>query len=148
MIKALKAFFEESIKEPEQPLDQHGKSLACCALMIEIAAIDEHFCADEQIALKQEMQRQFKLQDAELDELVDLATREQKETSSMYPFTKMVNDACTKAEKFELMVGMWRIAFADQQLDKYEEYMIRKLADLLHVGHSDFIRAKKVAQQA
>jgi uncharacterized tellurite resistance protein B-like protein len=60
----------------------------------------------------------------------------------MYQFTQQVNEHCSVQDKFDLIAGMWRIAYADGELDKYEEYVIRKVADLIHVAHSDFIRAK------
>jgi uncharacterized tellurite resistance protein B-like protein len=41
---------------------------------------------------------------------------------------------------------MWELAYADAELDKYEEYVIRKVADLIYVSHSEFIRAKTVAK--
>ena len=37
---------------------------------------------------------------------------------------------------------MWTIAFADEEIDKYEEYLIRKISDLTYVSHSDFIKSK------
>ncbi len=42
---------------------------------------------------------------------------------------------------------MWQIAYADGQLDKYEEYMIRRVTELTYVSHSDFIRAKQQAKR-
>jgi uncharacterized tellurite resistance protein B-like protein len=42
---------------------------------------------------------------------------------------------------------MWELAFADGDLSKYEEYVIRKVADLIYVSHSEFIRAKTVVKQ-
>jgi uncharacterized tellurite resistance protein B-like protein len=43
---------------------------------------------------------------------------------------------------------MWRIAFADEKLNKYEESLIRQVAELIHVSHRDFIRAKHAARPA
>jgi len=40
---------------------------------------------------------------------------------------------------------MWRVAMADNALSRYEEHVIRKVADLLYVSHSDFIRSKSEA---
>ena len=45
-------------------------------------------------------------------------------------------------EKVGLIENMWRIAFSDEQLDKYEEHLIRKISDLIYVSHSDFIKTK------
>ena len=64
----------------------------------------------------------------------------------MYQFTQRINRYCSHEEKFHLITGMWRIAFADGDLDKYEEYIIRKVSDLIHLGHGEFIRAKHAAR--
>jgi uncharacterized tellurite resistance protein B-like protein len=42
------------------------------------------------------------------------------------------------------MKAMWEMAYADGNLDKYEDYIIRKVADLIYVPHSEFIRAKSL----
>ena len=34
------------------------------------------------------------------------------------------------------------IAFADGHLDKFEEHVVRKIADLIHISHNDFIQSK------
>ena len=37
---------------------------------------------------------------------------------------------------------MWKLAYADGNVDKFEEFLIRKISDLLHIEHSDFINQK------
>ncbi len=48
----------------------------------------------------------------------------------------------------ELVRLMWELALADGEHHHLEEHRIRQLADLLHVSHGDFIRAKLQAQEA
>ena len=43
---------------------------------------------------------------------------------------------------------MWAVAHADNEVHPHEEYVIRKVADLLYVSHSDFIRGKLMHGQA
>ena len=70
------------------------------------------------------------------------AEKKVSESTSLYEHTRLVNDLCDYQDKLKLISNLWIIAFADNQLDKYEEYLIRKISDLLHVSHSDFIREK------
>jgi uncharacterized tellurite resistance protein B-like protein len=42
---------------------------------------------------------------------------------------------------------MWKVAYADGDLDKYEESIIRKVADLLYIWHSDFVNTKLAASK-
>ena len=37
---------------------------------------------------------------------------------------------------------LWRVAYANEVLHKYEEHLVRKVADLLYVPHTAFIKAK------
>ena len=45
-------------------------------------------------------------------------------------------------DKVQLITSLWKVAYADGDLDKYEEHLIRRVADLLYVPHDAFIRAK------
>ena len=45
-----------------------------------------------------------------------------------------------------LIEQIWRIILADDDVDKYEEHLVRRIAELLYVSHRDFIRAKLIAQ--
>ena len=45
-----------------------------------------------------------------------------------------------------MLTAMWRVAFADGDLDKYEEHLIRRTTELLRLDHSDFIRAKQAGR--
>ncbi len=147
MLDGIKAFFSNLLDAEDVNIDSTDpKQLAAAALMIEIATIDEHFDATEIQALVKELQRQFELDSETLHKLIDIARRESDQSTSLYQFTRCVNDEFSHEEKFDLLIGMWRIAYADGNLDKYEEYMVRRVTDLIHVSHGDFIRAKKMAQ--
>ena len=41
---------------------------------------------------------------------------------------------------------LWDVAYADGRLHKYEEHLVRRIADLIHVPHRTFIRAKHKAK--
>lgn len=120
------------------------KQLAVAALLIEVATADHVMDEAELNALISLLERKFSLPHERLVELADLAKAEAADATSIYQFTQLINSECTPQEKFELIKGMWEIAYADNQLDKYEEYVIRKVADLIHVSHSEFIRAKSI----
>ncbi len=58
-----------------------------------------------------------------------------------------MNDALSMEEKRHLILLLWRLAGADNDVDVHEEYTIRRIADLLYVSHEDFIAAKLEAQE-
>ncbi|MBI3171641.1 MAG: TerB family tellurite resistance protein, partial [Hydrocarboniphaga effusa] len=42
---------------------------------------------------------------------------------------------------------LWRVAYADGKLEANEEHLLRRLSDLLHLSHGDFIRARHAAEK-
>ena len=44
------------------------------------------------------------------------------------------------------MTALWQVALADDYLDKYEESIIRKISDLIHLRHSEYIQCKSNAR--
>jgi len=107
---------------------------------------DDRMEAVEKTTLRNILQRKFSLQDEELESLWELAQGEVRDATSLYQFTTLINEAYDYANKVELLEHLWEVAYADGQLDPYEEHLIRKLTDLLYLSHGDFIRAKlKVA---
>ncbi len=145
MLGRIKAFFETAI-ESEEGLSEEKLHLACAALLIEVAIVDQNFAGQELTALKNILISQYGIAEEECDTLTELARQECEQATSMYQFTQLVNSHCRYQDKYQLIKSMWTIAFADGDLDKYEEYIIRKTCDLLHVAHSDFIRAKHDAR--
>jgi len=145
VLNRIKAFFETEIHE-DSSLSHDKINLACAALLIEVATIDQEFDDKEFIALKNILVSQYNIAESECDAIAELARQECEDSTSMYQFTQLVNTHCNHQDKYNLIKGMWTIAYADGDLDKYEEYIIRKTCELLHVAHSDFIRAKHDAR--
>lgn len=149
MLAKIKAFFSAEFDPQEDAaLSERQRHIAVAALLIEVATIDSDFDSNEFELLFDILRQQYELTQSELDEISALARQEREDATSLYQFTQLVNQHFSPGEKFELLRSMWSIAYADDNIDKYEEYIIRKVADLIHVSHSDFIRAKRDARAA
>lgn len=149
MLAKIKAFFSAEFDPQEDAaLSERQRHIAVAALLIEVATIDSDFDSNEFELLFDILRQQYELTQSELDEISALARQEREDATSLYQFTQLVNQHFSAGEKFELLRSMWSIAYADDNIDKYEEYIIRKVADLIHVSHSDFIRAKRDARAA
>lgn len=120
----------------------HQQQLAAAALLIELSKADYVADSAEQLAVIDAVRRISGLDDAELKNLLADARRSSVESTSLYEFTSQINSSFSEAEKFTLMLEMWRVAAADGEIHKYEDHLIRKVAELLYVPHSQFIRAK------
>ncbi|WP_075185322.1 TerB family tellurite resistance protein [Teredinibacter haidensis] len=146
MLNAIKTFFCSELQGSTTSTNEHQQQLACAALLIEVAIVDQEFDSDELQTLTNILQSKFNITPEECETLCTLAQSECEQATSMYQFTQLVNESCSAEEKFELIKGMWTIAYADGNLDKYEEYVVRKVSELIYVSHSDFIRAKLQAR--
>ena len=146
MLARIKAFFNEQIVGTEENTDSTKLvSRAAAALLIEVTRSDYADDPRELEAVRKALRLTFFLDDEQLNELMELADIEARESTSSYDFTRLVNDNFDPNQKLELISAMWQVAYADGRLDKYEEHMIRRVAELIYVPHGEFIRAKLAA---
>lgn len=150
MLKAITSFFENNFSEED---DKHHHSahklqLASAALMIELSKSDQEIDKTETAKLVQILKERFELEQDDLDELITLAEEDVREATSLYQFTSLLNEHFDYAEKVQLIMNMWEVAFADGKIDRYEEHLIRKVAELLYLDHKDFILSKQRAREA
>lgn len=115
---------------------------ACSALLIETALADKVFSQSEMNSMKRTLKDIYKIDENNIEELIKDSEKKVSESTSLYEYTRLINDLCGYEDKVKLVKNLWLIAFSDNQLDKYEEYLIRKISDLLHVSHKDFIEQK------
>jgi len=143
VLAAIQEFFRLKI-EPDASAGpgRHGLQLATAALLFEILRADHDEHPDERTMLEQALRNTFSLSDSETRELAELADCEAAESVSLYQFTGLINQYFSAEEKVQLVEMLWQVAYADGRLDRYEEAAVRKITELLHVPHRDFIRAK------
>ena len=123
----------------------HPIQLATAALLIEVSRADFSIEESERRYVIELLRRQFELTDEELNTLIELGQQEAEQAISLYQFTRLINDNYSPEQKSQLILNLWQVALVDDYLDKHEDHLIRKVADLIHVPHSEFIRTKLVA---
>jgi uncharacterized tellurite resistance protein B-like protein len=84
----------------------------------------------------------FSLTTEQTDALLVLAERQRVQATDYFQFTSLINKEYSQEQKVALIESLWKIAFIDGVLDINEEYLVRKIADLLYVPHTAFIMAK------
>lgn len=147
MIESLKALFRKPGDTDPEEL-QRQLRLAAAALLIEMTRADYTVDSAEKQAMENALQTALKLSVDEVKKLLALAGTAADRATSLYEFTRLINDHYSREEKLELIESMWRVAFSDGDLDKYEERLIRQVSDLVHVPHKEFIRLKlKIAEE-
>ena len=151
MLGIVKQFFDSFLNPSADDggtTQQHKLQLACAALLFELTAADQHRSEEELTLLRTLLRDNFKLDEQALDRLWDLAQLEARSATSLYQFTSLINAGFGYQQKTALLEQLWLLAFADHRLDSHEEHLIRRIADLLHLTHGDFIRAKLAARDA
>ena len=149
MIKNLKSYLDNFLQAPPENDAPHLSriELATAVLMIEISLADENIGDSEYKTIKNILLDQFDLDKMRINELIALAEDEVDHAVSLHEFSEIINNELSATEKINIIENLWHVAYADAYLHKYEEYYIRKIADLLHVSHSDYIKTKLKAEK-
>lgn len=145
MISKLQDFFNTYLN-PREGADADDASqqmrLAVAALLLEIAVSDFESDPQERQTIIDIVRQGFGISAGEADALIALAEEEHRASTDYFQFTRLINQHYSPQQKVDLVESLWRVAFADGELHRYEEHVIRRLADLLHVSHRDFIASK------
>lgn len=140
MFEKLKQLFtgvDEDSKDTSMSLE-----LAAAALLIEVSKSDYQQDPAEIEKIRELLVRCFSVSLADIEDFMATAKVLNKDSTSLYPFTRYINDNCNNIEKYELIVALWEVAIEDGRIDKYEDHLIRKISDLIYLPHTEFIRAK------
>jgi uncharacterized tellurite resistance protein B-like protein len=119
-----------------------GPNLAVAALLVEVLRADYDVAPAERQQVMTSVSALLGLSTEETQALVEEAERHIDKSHDLYQFTSQINRTYTEGDKVRLLEALWRVANADQIVHKYEEHLVRRVADLLHVPHSGFIAAK------
>ena len=125
--------------------EHRALELACAALMFEVARADFSVETTEQDTVTSLLKAQFNLSADEVPTITEAAVEQADAATCLFEFTRTLNELASAEQKRDLLAMMWRVAMADDALNRYEEHVIRKVADLLYVPHGDFIAAKQSA---
>ena len=129
---------------PEATAEQIN--MACAALLLEVAEADYVDDPAETEAILHALKTELDLDQGAVRALLDRARKETGGATDLFPYTHLLNQRLEREQKCAILTAMWRVAFADGNLDMYEEHLIRRATELLHLDHADFIAAKQAAR--
>ncbi len=136
------------VGDSEEP-DAYWEERLGALLLIEIARSDATIDPLELDAIRQAIQVScLSIETAEIEEIITAAQNDTEQMVSLHEQIRQINASFSRQQKLSLVEQMWRVAFADGDLDKYEESMIRKLCGLIHVPHKEYIQAKLKVTEA
>ena len=149
--------FNQLLKQISSALDPQSSSSVVApldiervsaVLLVEIARADHDISQEERDAISKALAATSTLTATELNELIDEVFDSADHVLSLHAHVSLINESFNKEDKLALVTQMWRVAFADGNVDGYEEYTIRKISDLLFIKHRDYMQAKlRVAKE-
>ena len=137
----------QSLKRALQPADAQARDeispeMAAAVLLLSMERADFDESEEERAVIKHLLARHFDLQDGELEGLLEKAEQEAGESISFYSYVEQLNSTLDHAGKCDVLRMLWEVAYADGRLDPFEEQLMRRLADMLYLPHSDYMRLK------
>ena len=147
MLKTLQSLFF-----PDQPSTastvETRVDAAVAILLMEVARADFEIADEELDVIRRALIDDFDMVEADANELVRHATAEVDDSTGFFPFVRVLNERLDQAQKRQVIETLWRVAYADAGKHHLEESIIRQIADLLYVPHSEFVRARVRAEES
>jgi uncharacterized tellurite resistance protein B-like protein len=145
MIDLIKRFFDKSAVDSDgasSKATEHDVRVATCALLVEMARIDEKFTDAELETILGVLKEKYGLLPDHAGALLSEADKELEESVDLWQFARLINENYTAAEKITIIETLWQIVFVDGRMDKYENYLMHKLSNLLRLSHQQLMEAK------
>lgn len=147
MENPIKLFFEQHLTFFAAEDNAEKKvQLSSAALFMEMMAMDDVCKPKERAVILSLLQQNFALSPELAASLMDLAEQQRKQATDYFEFTSLINKSYSLEQKILLIEALWKIAFSDNVLDMQEEYLVRKIAKLLHIPDSALVLAKERAK--
>jgi len=147
MISYVKNLLASLTEDDIDPVSEQEKfNLAAAILLVEVMMADHEVDPKEIEQVTRVLQEEFAITPSKSQFLYEQAREQHEELVSLQALTSVINSKKDQNLKRRVIFCMWSIALADGVKDKYEEHLIRKVADLLYVSHTDFIKARHEAE--
>jgi uncharacterized tellurite resistance protein B-like protein len=150
MLRTLKDLFDTLL--PPAPTTPPADAerllqLSTAVLLVEVMRSDASIDAAERTQILAALRGKFALGEDELARLLELAEQTARESTDLFRFTSVINERFEMPQKLRMIELMWRVAYADGQLDAHENHLMRRVADLLHIPHGAYVAAKARARE-
>ncbi|MFG1246990.1 tellurite resistance TerB family protein [Xanthobacter flavus] len=127
--------------------DESDYRLAAAALLVHVMSIDGAVTPEERDVLKTILAGRFALDEAETEQLVELAIAKDAEAVDLYAFTSVLNRALDEEGRLRIVEMMFEVAYADGGLSEFEDNLVWRAAELLNVGSRDRIRIRREVRE-
>lgn len=143
MLKRIKHMLLAGTTQGQAKRQEADLKLAAAALLVEAAVLDGEFDAAERATVERLLKAHFKLDDAQVRELLRDAEAEIEDSNELYTLTRTVKDGLEIDERTAIIEMLWEVVYADGELHDYESNLVRRLAGLLYVSDRESGDARK-----
>jgi len=152
LVREITEFLEESwpqeSAESAAAITDRRLRLASAVLMVSVVRADRSSRQDEHRALERALGKALDLEADEAALVVRAAEEAIAKGASFARTLQHLDAGCSVPQKRQLVVALWRIAFADAELAGQEEYLVRKIAGHLHLTTADLVETKVSARES
>lgn len=149
LLDSIRSLFGPTPSAPEQPIEAAPAvdplHLAACVLLLDVAHADGEFSDSERAHLEEVLERHFGLPAEAGRKLMDLAERERQDAVDYYRFTSQLQESYDTGQKMVLAEIMWGVVLADGEIADHEQYLARKISNLLNLAPAYLSAAKAAA---
>ena len=117
--------------------------LAAAALLTHAASIDGAISEPERERLYGLIKQRFALDHLSTEELIEAAANAEQNAVDLYSFTRLLNRNMDEAGRQRLVEMMWEIVLADGRVSEFEDNLLWRAADLLHVSSRQRIELRR-----
>lgn len=112
------------------------------ALMVHVAITHDDFNEAERQNILICLKDHFDLEEEHALEVFERAMDHHDDAVDLYSFTRVIMKELDQERQQQIVKLLYRVAFADDHLDHFEEHIISRIAGLLGVGVKDRVRLK------
>ena len=144
MFEKLKKMFETNISEINSVDDTLISYLV--SLFVEVSRVDYKIDEKEINFIIEILAKEFNFNSDLIKEKLNIV-RTSERLIGYHPITKYLNENFDINFKKKVVLGLWKIAFINNDLDKYEDHLVRKVSDLLYINHADNMLLRNKAKE-
>ncbi len=142
MLDLIKKIMGSKEADSGEKEDGRDLNLATCAILIELANADGKFNKQEQDDIIKIFKTKYGLSEKDANDLLKSSNAELEKSIDLWKFTNIINQNYSLEEKLKVIEIIWEVAYSDGKLEKHEDYLVHKLANLLRLNHKQLIDAK------
>ncbi len=128
--------------KPDEDEREQAIRMATAMLMTEVARADFEYDESEFDVLLNLITNLFQISVEDAVELANEAAGTAEDYVSLHNFTQLLNESLSEPEKEHIVSLLWRVAYADGRLDRYEDSLVLRIGALLYVSRGRVMRLK------